>query len=58
MPSPSALAGAWSSLGEVRVLAFALLFALGLAVGYAVLTLLVGTPQAEEPDAPATISGA
>ena len=46
------LAGAWSSLGEVRVLAFALLFALGLAVGYAVLTLLVGTPQAEEPDAP------
>lgn len=44
------LAGAWSSLGEVRVLAFASLFALGIAVGYALLTLLIGAPQADETD--------
>jgi len=42
------LAGAWSSLGEVRVLAFASLFALGIAVSYAVYTLLVGRPAASE----------
>lgn len=42
------LAGAWSSLGEVRVLAFATLFALAIAVGYAVFTLLVGQPVADE----------
>lgn len=36
------LADAWSTLGEVKVFAFVGLFGLGLAVGYVVLTLLVG----------------
>jgi len=49
------LADAWSSLGDVRVLAFATLFALGIAIGYAVLTLLVGLPKADEPR---SVSGA
>lgn len=48
------LAGAWGSLGEVRVLAFALLFALGIVVGYTILTLLLGAPRPERP----TTSGA
>jgi uncharacterized membrane protein len=48
------LAGAWGSLGEVRVLAFALLFALGILVGYTIMTLLLGAPRLERP----TTSGA
>lgn len=47
------LADAWSTLGEVKVFAFAMMFGLGLAVGYLVLTLLVGpvprhVPRARE----------
>lgn len=55
------LADAWSTLGEVKVFAFVGLFGLGLAIGYGVLTLLVGpvptpTARAERMAAPLTPS--
>ena len=43
------LSNAWSALGEVRVFGYAILLGLGLCVGYAVLTMFIGSPHGETP---------
>jgi len=49
------LSDAWSALGEMRVFGYAALLGLGLCVGYAVLTLFVGSPGAEHEVRPADV---